>query len=347
MELIGVLLGALLNQVAVQGVRLILIDALQSGLVQVSLVHLAGLVHLVVQSTVGQHLDGNGVEQIAVLIPVSGVLGQDLLVVLDVGGDGVGTIVPHGHVAHGDHVLNALLIDLSLGDGVQAGGGAQSVEVRSVLGAGVDQSVVIGSLQTDHLGELAVLGQLQSLFGRQGHGVVIVLLSTLDQLVSHGGVVSVVLVEVQDPLKSGQPVLSSAICLVVAVNVNPGNIIAQLEGPGDTAVLSAPLGSDCGLQLTLLVDFQQTGVCVAQNVQVSSVLGVNHHEILELVGTGRAPNDQILDGLAIVAGCGCLAAGLGGVAVAGGTAVAGGGLVVAAAASDQGHNHGQGEEQTK
>lgn len=45
--------------------------------------------------------------------------------------------------------------------------------------------------------------------------------------------------------------------LVAAVDVDPGHVVAQLEGPGLAAVLSAPLLGGAGLELAAVVELQQ------------------------------------------------------------------------------------------
>ena len=344
--LIGVLLQTGLGQILVAGIAGIVHDDLAVGLAQLGVVDLLRLIEDVILVAVLDHGDGDGVEQAGVLVPVRLVLGQGLGVVHDVLGDGVGAGVPHGLVGHAQHVLNALLVDLSLGDRVEGGGGAQGVEIGAGLRAGIGQVGGVGALDA-HLVELGVVlgGQSQSGGLVQALSVVIVVLGAHDHGAEHGSILGGVLVVVQDPLHSGDPVLGGAVGLVLALDVNPGHVVTEHEVPGDAAVRGIPLGGHGGVQLAVGVNLQQGGDGVAQDVQVLGLLGADHEEVLHLTVAGGLPGDQVLDGLAAVAGGGGLSGVAGGAVVAGAAVVAGGAvlLVVAAAAGRKDH-HGDQQE---
>ena len=75
-------------------------DGFQVALCQLNVVDFSCLVQLICDIVGFYHSNCNGIEQLAIFIPVFWILGKDLLVVLDIGCDGVWAIVPHICVVH-------------------------------------------------------------------------------------------------------------------------------------------------------------------------------------------------------------------------------------------------------
>ena len=156
----------------------------------------------------------------------------------------------------------------------------------------VNYSVVIWSLETNHLTEFGAFacGQSLSFFCRQGLGVLIVLISAFDHFQRHGGVGRVVLVEVQYPLQTSCKVLSVTICHLFAVHVNPFNAVSDFKGPGQTAILGTPFLCDCRSQFTFMVSFQKTINQVGQVFKVLCSLAVQPVESFELTACKNTEN---------------------------------------------------------
>ena len=176
--------------------------------------------------------------------------------------------------------------------------GSQRIEVWFLGYAGVDNSVVVRGLDADHLTELGAFACIQR-FGflfAQGLGVLIVLLCARDHFHRHCGVVGIVLVEVEYPLQAGCKVVCYNVCFLVAVHVYPLRIVAELEGPGQTAVLRTPLFRDTRNQLALRVGLQQAVHQAGQVLAVLSTLCVQDVEGLQLSGC-QSWDVQVLDGV--------------------------------------------------
>ena len=141
----------------------------------------------------------------------------------------------------------------------------------------INQSIIIRRLNVDHLAEDRALAGIQRIgfFLGQALGVFIVLLGASNHLHRHGGVGRIILIEVEHPLHSGQKVLSGNLSHLVSIDIYPGRVVAQVEGPGQSAVLGAPLLCDAGNQLAVVVDLQQAipdvgqilGVCGSFRVE--------------------------------------------------------------------------------
>ena len=96
--------------------------------------------------------------------------------------------------------------------------------------------------------------------------------------------------EVEYPLQTGQKVLCDTVCFFIAVNINPFYIVAQFEGPGQTAILGTPFFSDTWNQFTFWVSFQQTVYQVAQVFIVLSSLRVQNVEGFQLTRCNNRTN---------------------------------------------------------
>ena len=259
-----------LDQLVVVRVVFVLIDGLDVALGKLDIVGLAGLVHLIGNLVGFHHLDGDGVESLAVGVPVSRVWNHRLFVALYIGGHQVSAVVPHGLIVHALHALDAQLIDHALRHRVHADVGKYRIEVWLCGGAVVDQRVVVRGLDADHLAELGAFPCIQRVgfLLAQALGVFIVLCRALDHFAWHRDVGRVVFMEIQHPLHSGQEILSGAFCFLIAVDVHPGDVVAQMEGPGFAAVLGAPVGGDARNQLSVAVRLHQSVHHVGQVLDV-------------------------------------------------------------------------------
>ena len=216
-----------------------------------------------------------------------------------------------------------------------------------MAGAVIDDGALVGALDADHLKELGLVQGKGFLFG-QALGVVIVLLSALDDGQAHAGIERVVLVVVENPLQSGGPVIGDHVRLVVAVHVNPGHVVAQMEGPGLAAVLSAPGLGGAGLQLAVVVKLKQVDDQVADDVVLGRALGVGTEQGGQLAGVGE---HQILDLLACVGlgrSGGIIGVAVGSCGVAGGIGIRGVGAGVGvSSACDQSQRHDRRQKHCK
>ena len=293
-HLIGILGGAGFNQVVMELVVGVVVDGAQAGLVQVDVIQVAGREPLEGHVRGLNHLDGNGIEQLhVVLVPVGFVLGQHLFVLVHILGAGVGAVVPHGGVLSAEVAVHTDFLNQLGGQGRQAVVAGHRGEVAQLIHAVIDQGVIIGRFEADHFQEL-FSAQLLGFLIAQALGILIIFAGTLDHFNGHGGVGGLVLAGVQHPFKAGDPVLRSAVRLVVALIVHPGHALIELEDPGLAAIGGGPLLGNAGNQRAVGVIGEQMIVEIAQYVQIDSRLRIMvapglHFAVRRLVGT------QILD----------------------------------------------------
>ena len=291
MDLVGILGGTGFHQVAVELVGGAVVDGGQVGLGQGHVIQLAGLEQLVGHVAALHHLNGHGVEALhTIRVPVVGVGGQHLFILVNVGGDGIGAGVPQ--VLPGDALVafHADFLNQLGGQGVQAVVGGHGGEVGQGVHALVGDGLVVGRGNLHHLSELVGDGQglggfLTLLLG-QLLGVGIVLGGASNHLHGHGGVGGSVLGEVQHPFQAGQPVLGDHIGLHVAVLVNPGHAVVEHERPGLAAVGGGPFLGSVANQGALGVVGQQAVDAVDQHVQVVGQLRGVDVEGFHLTGSG-------------------------------------------------------------
>ena len=297
MHLVGVFGRNCRYQVIVIFVVRVSCDGGQRALGQVNVVEVARLE--VLERNIGglHHLNGNGVEQFALGIPVERVLGENFLVTLNVGGHGVWTIVPHVLVVHRlNRVWAAQLIDHCLGNWVQALVNCQGIKVWFFSDAGVGDGVIIRHIDTDHLAERRAFlrSQRQRFFFTQGLGVFIVFVCTLEHFQRHGSVGGIVFIEIQNPFHTGGKIVSGAVRFLVAVDVYPFYALAQFEGPGFAAIFAAPFLCNSWLKRTFRGRFQQAVDQVGQVLTVLLSLAVKDVKGFQL--TGQQPwNIQVGD----------------------------------------------------
>ena len=112
--------------------------------------------------------------------------------------------------------------------------------------------------------------------------------------------------------------------------------------PGLAAVLGPPGLSYGGVELAVVVDLQQGGVGVTKDVQVRGLLGVQDEKALQLTGAGALPGNQVLEGLAAIAGGGSGGAAASVAVVA---AISRGGILAAAIIAARGKYQHSGQQQ--
>ena len=247
-------------------------DGGQVALAQVDIVQIPRLIQLEGHVSGFHHLEGNGVKAGALGVPIEWILGKDFLVALDVGGHGVGSVVPHRLVIHGlGRVDAAQLLDHCLGHWVQRLIGGQRVKVRLLGQAGVDDGVLVRRFDADRFSELGAFICSQGigfLFG-EGFRVLIIFFSALDHLQRHRSIGRIILVEIEHPLQAGSKILRYHFSLFVSVHVNPFDTFTDFKGPGLALVLCSPLLSNRRSQCTVGGRLQQA---VHQLGQVFAVL---------------------------------------------------------------------------
>ena len=293
-HLVGILGRTSFNQVVVELVAFVVVDGAQVGLVQIDVVQVAGREPLEGHVRRLNHLDGDGVEQLhVVLVPVGFVLGQHLFVLVDVLRAGVGAVVPHGGVISAEVAIHADFLDQLGRQRSQAVVAGHRGEVAQLIHAVIDQGVIIGRFEANHLQEL-FSAQLLGFFFAQALGILIIFAGALDHFNGHGGVGGLVLAVVQHPFKAGDPVLRSAVRLVVALIVNPGHALIELEDPGLAAIGRRPLLGNAGNQCAVGIIGEQMIIEVAQHVQIDSRLRIMVAPGLHLTGN-RLVRAQVFD----------------------------------------------------
>ena len=296
-ELVGVLGRNCRYQVIVVFVVGVPCDGGQVALAQVDIVQIPRLIQLEGHVSGFHHLKGDGVKAGALGVPIEWILGKDFLVALDVGGHGVGTVVPHRLVIHGlGRVDAAQLLNHRLGHRIERLVGGQGIEVRLLRQAGVDNGVGVRGFQPNRLSEFGTIvgGQRIGFLLGEGFGILIVLLGALDHLQRHRGVGGIVFVEVEHPLQAGGKVLGSHFRFLIAVHIDPLDPFAQLEGPGLSLILAAPLLRKAGSQCALGGRFQQAVDQLGQVFAVLRALTVQPVEGFQLSGQ-QLRNHQIGD----------------------------------------------------
>ena len=269
----------------------------QVAFAQVNIIEVAGLIELEGNICRLDHLEGNRLKAGAFGVPVERVLGEDLLVALDVGSHGVWTVVPHILIVHRlGRVDAAQLLNHRLGHRIERLVGGQGIEVRLLRQAGVDNGVGVRGFQPNRLSEFGTIvgGQRIGFLLGEGFGILIVLLGALDHLQRHRGVGGIVFVEVEHPLQAGGKVLGSHFRFLIAVHIDPLDPFAQLEGPGLSLILAAPLLRKAGSQCALGGRFQQAVDQLGQVFAVLRALTVQPVEGFQLSGQ-QLRNHQIGD----------------------------------------------------
>ena len=151
MNLVGIFIRRFFYPILIVLILLVLADGLEVAFGQVYIINLARLVHLEGDVVGLYHTNGDGIEQLAVFIPVGWVFGKDLLVVLNIGGHGVAAVVPHILVVHAADAVHAQLINHALSDRIHTSIGCYGVKVWFFFDTVVDYGVVIRNFDSHHL----------------------------------------------------------------------------------------------------------------------------------------------------------------------------------------------------
>ena len=230
---------------------------------------------------------GNRVETFCFGVPVVWVLFVNFGVTIDVIGHDVWTAVPHGFVIHTLNAVNAESVNQTLVQWSHAVVWQQGVEVWFFSDAVVDNGGSVRNFDANHFEEFRTFGCVQStsFFFSHSCGHLVVFFCTFDHFHWHGSVVGQVFMMVQNPFKTGSPVLSSQICGNFFVNVTPFQAFTDFNSPGQTAVFGTPFGSQTRDQLTVTVGIQCLRPYWAQTFCVSCRLGVQYVEGNEFSGS--------------------------------------------------------------
>ncbi len=300
MEIIGVLGRTLFYQVVIVGIAFIPRDNVQIGLGQVNVIQLAGLIQLEGHICGLHHLNGDGIEAGVLLsAPPGGVRLKDLLVALDVLGQQIGAAIPHGSVVHAQESIHTQLLNQGGGSGIQADVGRNGVKIGLLADAGIDHSVIVRGFNAHHAQEGLIVGSEGLGLGFvQACGVVIIILGAHDHLIWHGGVGGSVLGGVQHPLQTGNKIGGCQVSLLLTVDVNPLEALAQMEGPGNSVIVGFPALCQTGHQLALGVRAEQAVDQVGGDIEVGGHLAVQDVQGLNLTVGGFIGN-QVGDCLCI------------------------------------------------
>ena len=296
-ELVRVLGRNCRYHVVIVFVAWIFCDGIDMCLGQVNIVDFSILIQLEGNVVGFNHLDGNCFKTFALGIPVQWVLGENLLVVMDVGGHGVSAVVPHIFVVHRLNASRtAQLFYHCRGNWIQGIIGSKSIKIRFLGDTMINQRIVIRGFQSDHLAEFGAFLCVQSkcFFFAEGLGVFIVFLCTFYHFQRHGGIGGVVLVEVHNPLQTGSKIFCGTLRFFIAVDVYPLHTLANLEGPGQTAILGSPFFCDAWNQFTVCINFEQTVYQVGQVLAIFCSLRVQDIEGFQLTGNQLGDN-QVTD----------------------------------------------------
>ena len=313
-EAIAELLGTLLAQLLIVLIGRIGLNGGDVALAQVHLVQLAVLIQLQADGTVADHGDGEALKAADVgSIVVVGVGDVALGVALDVLLHHIGSVVPHGGVVAAPEAIDTQLLDQSRSHGVEAVVGGNGIKVGAGAGAGEYQSVIIRSLNAHTGGQHVLVGHVSSsVTGFLGQ--LVVLVSTHNGIVGHGGVVGLVLDGVHHPFKTNQEVLAGQVSFHLTVAIHPVHVVPQVEGPDSSILIVLPAGSDGGHHLAVAVKAQQAVPQVGDHVGIFSLLGIQHVPAFQLT-VAALKGDEFLQGGS--------AGGVGGSSAAGGSTIAG------------------------
>ena len=313
-EAVAELLGTLLTQLLIVLVGGVGLNGGDAALAQIHLVQLAVLIQLQADGTVADHGDGETLKAADVgSIVVVGVGDVALGVALDVLLHHIGSVVPHGGVVAATEAIDTQLLDQSGSHGVEAGVGSNGIKVGAGVGAGEHQSVIIRSFDAHTGSQHVLIGHVSgSVTGFLGQ--LVVLVSTHNGVVGHGGVVGLVLDGVHHPFKANQEVLAGQVSLHLTVAIHPVHVVPQVEGPDGGILIVLPAGSDGGNHLAVAVKAQQAVPQVGDHVGILSPLAVQHVPAFQLT-VAALKGDELLQGGS--------AGGVGGSSTAGGSAIAG------------------------
>ena len=305
-----------LHQVGVPLAAGIVVDAAQVRLAQCACIHFAVHEHLLAHETIVHYQASDSIKEGAVLVPIRFVSHEGFGVALDELLQDIGAVVPELGVLHARQLLHAHSVHLSLAKGHHGSADGQGGEIGHVLGAVVDEGIVIGDLHAHGiLEEVAVRSESLGLRLVHVADQVVVLLCSGDGLTGDRAVLAVVLVIVEHPLQAGGPVVGSALGHLIAVDVHPGHVVPKLKGPGQAIILSAPLGGHAWDVLPPLIDLQQGRDAVDEEVQVLGALTIKGQQGLHLASCSVVDHkvlDRLRLGLRRLAGGG---RGLGGTGV--------------------------------
>ena len=281
MELIGTEIQWPFDHLIVIWIAFITADGLNVTFCQGYFIQFSGLIQLICHIVGFYHFNGNCFKAAAFCIPVMWILGKYLFITLNIGCHGIASVVPHIFVVHRFDTVYTQFIDQALRDWIETGVCTNGIEIWFCFGAMIYQCVAVHYFDSNHFCKLGTFSGIQCIcfFLRQAFGIFIVFCCTFDHFHRHRSICRIVLMEVQNPLKSGQEILCSTICLFFSIYINPFYAITNLEGPGKAAIFGAPLLCQCRNQFAIAVCFQQTIpeigqiLCISRCFRIEKVKG--------------------------------------------------------------------------
>ena len=235
MELIRELIRQSLYQLIMILMILIVVNGIQVRLCQSDIVKFSGLVQLICHIRRLYHVNGYCIKAFGVCIPVSIVLGQNFFISLNVAGHDVWSVVPHIFIVACQESVDAQFVDQCLRSRIQTLVSCNGWEVRFFRDTGIDNGVIIRCRNSNHIKELTSLirGKRTSFFFTETLGIIVIILSPLNQVARHRNIRRTVLVIVQYELQTRQEILRGTVCLFLAVHVYPFHTFTQVERPGN------------------------------------------------------------------------------------------------------------------
>ena len=152
-NLVGILIGRSFNQLIVIWIIFITADSLQVTFCQVYIIQFARLIQLECYVVGFYHLNGNGIKQLCIFIPVSWVLGEDLFIVLNICSHGIAAIVPHIFVVHSSNTIYTQFINHCLRHWIQTCIGCNSIKVWFWFDTMINQGIIVRNFYTNHFHE--------------------------------------------------------------------------------------------------------------------------------------------------------------------------------------------------
>ena len=259
-------------------VRIVFIaaDGLDVAFAQLNIICLTGLIKLIGNIVGFHHLDRDGVKPLAIAVPVSRIRHKQLFISLYIGGHQVTAVVPHIFVVHPLYAFDSQFVHHALCHRIHTDICHHSIKVWFCCGTMVDQCVVVRRFDSNHLTEFGAVPccQLICLLLRKGLGVLVIFFGSLNHLTGHRHVCRIVFIEVEHPLHAGLKVVRCQFRLFISVDIHPGDIVPQMEGPGFAAILSDPVGRNARDNVSVAVCFDQTIQHIGQILNIRLCLRI-------------------------------------------------------------------------
>ena len=302
-EVVSVLGRTLLAELVVVLIAGVSLNGGQGAFAQLQLIQLTVLIQLIADGQVGDHVQGDALETgDLVLCVVVGVGDVALGIVLHELLDEVGAAAPHLVIVDTTEAVNAQLVDQSRRCRVAADVAGDRVEVGAGVHAGKDDRVIIGCFDADTGGQHILIGQGVCGIVVQSIGLIIVICCADHGGGRHGGVGRLILLGVQDPLETDQKIFGGQVVFHFAIDIDPVDIITQMEGPDGSVVVVFPALCDSRDRLAVRIKAEKAIPSIGGDVEVGCQLAVQHVPALDLTA-GSLIGDEFGQRLAGICGC--------------------------------------------